>query len=248
MSTGSTDTITLGSDTVIGSFTYKRILKHNYPVNADPWIRADGVREDTITKKVYYSGQYGDQLLYDFSLNANDTFRTVICFPYEDIVSYVDSITLLDGQVRKRITFQSTEQWIEGIGSTQGPFTIGMLVCSVDIDADLVCYYENGLHLFQNPGYTSCYFSNVSIDDRNVPQGGTVFPNPVTDLSTLQFSNELINECIEIYAPDGKIIRTVKNYSGTHLKIPAHEFTPGIYVARVSEKGSFYNFRFVVIR
>lgn len=66
-----------------------------------------------------------DNLLYDFNLNVGDTVAWKTGFA--KVVNTIDSITLENGEVRKRIVFYresqweyNTDIWIEGIGSTKG--------------------------------------------------------------------------------------------------------------------------------
>jgi hypothetical protein len=178
-------------DTAINNLKYKKVYMQSYDSIPD-FGRASyysAIREDTLAEKVYMFalGDTMERLIYDFTLREGDSVRVSnfcpqLCYTPEwenmcpvPVVEKVDSI-LIGDNYRKRIVITKEDQysdqwfelcWIEGIGSSNGPFTplescivdggfVGPLLC-VHIDGELVyqpyaeiegldgCYSYNGL-------------------------------------------------------------------------------------------------------
>src|ERR1044072_2275457 len=116
-------TYTLGGDTVIGAWTYKKITPNGQ------WPERGALREDTINHRIYFAGDcminYQDTLLYDFNLAVGDTAYTDVGGDVY-LVDNVDSV-LIQGQYRKRMQLSSQfggmDEWIVGIGSTNHPLS-----------------------------------------------------------------------------------------------------------------------------
>ncbi len=69
------------------------------------------MREDTIAKKVFiYEEWCGDALLYDFSLDVNDTLLTVFSSPL--VVDSIRYVNLLNGEERKIFYFSGCN-WMD---------------------------------------------------------------------------------------------------------------------------------------
>jgi hypothetical protein len=110
----------LQGDTVIGSYTYKKII------NGDNSVLG-GIRNDIPNHKVYFAGDfhwnnYGDTLLYNFDLNVGDTAYNDIYNSQWVTVTAIDSV-IVQGQYHKRLIlndFQG-EEWVEGVGSLNHP-------------------------------------------------------------------------------------------------------------------------------
>lgn len=94
-----------------------------YEVDGDSSYITAFMREDTIAKKVFiYEEWCGDALLYDFSLDVNDTLLTVFSSPL--VVDSIRYVNLLNGEERKIFYFSGCNwmdlYYIEGIGGSTG--------------------------------------------------------------------------------------------------------------------------------
>jgi len=95
-----------GEDTLIAGFSYKKVHLDNQ-TNAQFFLRQE-------ESKLYYrsSNPTADSVeyeVYDFSLEVGQSFVYPLEFyQTEYVVSSIDSIELLDGTKRKRITFADT--------------------------------------------------------------------------------------------------------------------------------------------
>jgi hypothetical protein len=107
----------LSGDTIIGSFTYKRIFKtgstegswvgpgycqpghYNYVISYFSNIYIGGLRQDSLQRKVFIdpAGSVEDDLLYDFNLNVNDTLPVTFNNSQsysKNYVSVIDSVLI----------------------------------------------------------------------------------------------------------------------------------------------------------
>ncbi len=122
------------------------------------------MREDTLSKKVYFkSGAATSELLvFDFSLNAGDTLfsQTSGCF-YLTVDS--TSTYILDNGISVKIIYlDNNEFYIEGIGSSKGLFKC--IVNSFGQYDNITCVTQGGIKLFGS----ACYgFTGINEVDEN---------------------------------------------------------------------------------
>lgn len=134
---GSSDAFTqrkvyFGGEEIINGKNYFRLNNRiiNYTFSTRGWYRHDNsvgeemllykIREDEEAKKVYaLDGSNNEVLLYDFSLSQNDVIDlwdyTTSNYITQTVTEVAD-ITLLNGETRKKITFESGYSIIESIG------------------------------------------------------------------------------------------------------------------------------------
>lgn len=139
----------MAGDTIINGTSYKKLDEYG-PGIYEPSI---AVRESK--KRVYaitYTQSFRDTeiIAYDFNLEVGDTFiradprRKSKC---PMVLRSIDSVMLDNGEYRKRYNFKDScygqyTYWIEGIGSSRGPFdfrTDQFLKRSKYIKASIVC-------------------------------------------------------------------------------------------------------------
>ena len=142
------------------------------------------MREDTLSRRVYYRPTIhsNESLLYDFSLEEGDTIQLYGDPGHKYTVLQVDSVELLNGDVRKRWIFSlefyyTNAVWIEGIGNT----TI-YLLNSGDSDGSTIttvtlCCYENDELVYMNDTFDTCYLDWVNVSETDI-DSIKVYPNP----------------------------------------------------------------------
>lgn len=221
-------------DTTIGSINYKKLL---FDVDSLTYFFPIPIaaREDTATKQVFFYDDFdGEYLIYDFSLNKNDTFSTYngMC-NIQYIVDSIDTVTLLNGEKRKRLFFSSSNQetWIEGIGSLTGLFSVGLYQCVADYYNDLTCFKENDTLKYHNSVYPVCYYSATGIIEEDLTKNFSINPNPFSDFTTLSVLN-LQNEnlLLAIYNSTGQLIRKTANIIGSKIIIERGYLKSGLYL------------------
>ncbi len=142
------------------------------------------MREDTIAKKVfmYYEG-LGDALLYDFSLEVNDTLISPIMVTL--IVDSIGYVTLMNGEQRRIFYFCYADfrypygyRYIEGIGGSSGLFN--HLVQPFDLYYLAGCVLDNGVWMynFGESWGTECYLF-VGVNENRKSDRTIIYPNPV---------------------------------------------------------------------
>ena len=223
-----TTVVTFGSDTLINSILYKKVLETTDSVNySNSFITA--AREDTSAHKVYFYG--GNEFLaYDFSLQQGDTFYNSWGWNY--LVLMTDSITLLNGEKRKRIYLDSPYQevWIEGIGSSFGVLAPNFYDHTADLLSNLNCYKENDTLKYANPNYPDCYYVSTGIFNVSGNIEYTVSPMPFSSQAKITFKNparEILS--LKIYDPEGRLVNCIPNISGNEIQIERGGMKEGIY-------------------
>ncbi len=190
-----TESIKIGSDTVIDMKTYRKVLRSTDELTEN-WEVFCFIRENE-EKKVFFRADTSVQeyLLYDFGANPNDTlFITGIESYMNNITFFSDSVVVdsvdnifFAGQTRK-ILYLNSGQWIEGIGCMTGilhnPFWLVGGNCFF-----LVCYHENGILKYQNPDYSSCYNFTTNIENIENISEAVIYPNPAADQFTVKINN-----------------------------------------------------------
>jgi hypothetical protein len=168
---------------------------------------------------------------------VNDQFFTEIngCEIYLEVES-IDSITLLNGEKRKRLNFDDeTESWVEGIGSTYGLLKVGWEQCAFDWYFELNCFTENGILKYDNPDFDGCYVITTGIDEK---ASGflQLFPNPVGDFTEIKFPYKE-NNIYELRINDsyGKLVGTINNIHSGQVLVPTQNLKRGTYIIRLFE-------------
>lgn len=149
-----------------------------YAVDGNISYKTHYMREDTIAKKVFiYDEWFGDVLLYDFSLDVNDTLISPIMPPL--VVDSIGYVTLLNGEQRKiyHFYFFNHEYYIESIGGSSGLFNI--LPKPFDIFDVPGCVLDNGgwIFNFDEIWGLECYLY-VGINEHQKSEKALIYPNP----------------------------------------------------------------------
>lgn len=200
--------------------------------------------------KVYESANWNydhKTLIYDFSLELNDTFigKGVTFQPIELVVSMVSTITLTNGETRKYLELSdgvnefNTRRWVDGIGDIdyglfrwadfEGGYT------------ELVCHRgDSGLiHLGGNFNEMFCdSMTNVflvGLDEIAEISEIEVVPNPVVDQVEVSFRN-WNGDCfsVELINSMSQVVKSEKINNRKSIAIDLSDLSSGIYYVRVS--------------
>jgi len=200
----------IGEDTLINGLEYHKMYQ-SFTGDA-PWNLLNRyIRQDSTDKVYYKSGNEEEVLIFDFNFAVNDSFF-VEYFGFECplVVEAIDSVTLNNGSIRKRLRVtlygtvdNLTDYWIMGIGSTQfSSFSYGDL-CAIDGGTSLACFFEND-ELIYPESSAGCFTNNIEeiLDQLNIQ----IYPNPVSDqLTILDQDQQLTN--FELLDLTGKLIK-----------------------------------------
>jgi hypothetical protein len=221
------------------------------------------VREDVNAKKVYTRNFLDgnptgpEKILYDFSLEEGEVIslqRKCLTSAWHEY--YVDSIRIREYSGIGRRTFYLNIHlpntpsiiWIEGIGSIAGiPFSADEgSIWSCD---ELMCCYFNSelLYQSQNGALYGCSFEYVDINDIKQENQVKLHPNPVIDISKIEFDNPK-NEpvLLKIYNMLGICIFETQT-SGREVSISKSDFAKGMYLFYLQKNNQiFYTNKFII--
>jgi len=239
-------------DSIYNSFDYNK-----YFLSCDSTVITGSffalLREDTITKKIFAipAGSENERLLYDFSLNLNDTCTVYpLSFMYYSgpiriKVDEIDSILLNDEQYhqRKKIigidaNTHIAEYWIDGIGSTFGLFNSGLTgIGYADISyPTLLCFEQDGLIVFDNPVFIDCYEPYPpAIVESYDPENVFIYPNPGTNQLNIRISNSDLK--FEMMNLNGQLVLE-RLVNSNNNSINTEILKPGMYFFKLSDSNN----------
>jgi len=242
-------------DTILHGSSYKLLNHEAAGVGTVVFIR-----EDTLSQKVfcimtlYPDNDTTEQLMYDYSLNTGDTFRTnhinYLVISRDSVIinslSYhtwhmhpfrIDSIDM-------GIGFANDIEVIDGIGSINDPYfplrpfsqeTITNLTCFSTHDStpplsDTVGPYFNNT--------TSCSLTfGLGVNNINNKQNAvTIFPNPIDETSKIVFSNTISSGAVVVFNDIGKVILNIPFQNKAELLVGDKIKVSGIYFFKVIDK------------
>lgn len=168
------------------------------------------LREEVSEGKVYrYDGQGGEQLLYNYSLEAGESDTIyAMGMEYEVTIQSVETITV-DGTPRKKMHFTDAGRpafWIEGVGSCYG-INDPALAFSADYDPIVYCFYaHNDLVWTTNSDDFECELI-LSVDDSKAEYSIEAWPNPFMDNINLALTGNITKGDITITSATGRLVK-----------------------------------------
>ncbi len=234
----------IDGDTVINSYQYYKIYQSGYSfegivpvgeVYSYDHVLHGFLREENGKWYTYYENT--DALLFDFTLDVNDTVYSAYSFltpDYQIIVMGIDSI-LVDGEYKRRLQLNNpgAEYIIEGIGATSGLFENMFFF---EWYSQLVCYAKNGVSVW-GESTEECDLAVTINDDRGNTDPCSVFPNPAKDFTMLTIPSGLNNVTIRLFDLVGGIVCQKSFESPSTNKILLTAYHSGVYLAIIESKG-----------
>lgn len=239
----------INGDTAIGTHTYHKLYASGFigascpPPGYNYYDRYSGAfRQDTAMKRVYYVpvSATGDTLLYDFNLSMGDTLLMSYNNGSGNVVIGIDSV-LVGGNYHKRYLLSPLSQptgpdsnyaLIEGVGSTLGfywpiePWFEG--------GSQLNCFSNDGQYY---PWNSNCDF-DVSVGEINAQLTGiTIYPNPLSEQTTLKSETILESAMLTIYNSFGQVVREINDVSGQTIVITRGDLLAGVYYLQLVNNG-----------
>ncbi|HOF15280.1 MAG TPA: T9SS type A sorting domain-containing protein [Bacteroidales bacterium] len=224
--------IKLSSDTLIHTNTYKKVI-YSEDTSFNRMEHIGYIREEN--NQLYYRDKTTQQegLLYDFNLMVGDTIHVVNYFLNSTSFTLnlirIDSILINGQQVRKFVFDNTSEYWIEGIGSSFGLLNVGYRD-TTSCEYNLICC-KKGEYVYLNPNYSDCDFETNSIKSIKINDVHyNIYPNPVNNYAILKISKCNISEFyFEIFNLLGiKVYQ--KYFYNDECKIDISSLNNGIYI------------------
>jgi len=79
------------------------------------------------------------------------------------------------------------------------------------------------------------YGSISGVEENNLQTNISVFPNPVIETATLNFSSSIENGNLVVTNSEGKKVREIKNVNGNSFLFERENLSPGIYFISIYE-------------
>lgn len=237
----STYFIKFESDTVIEGFNYQKVKRCNEEDQLT-WDDYGFIREDAEHRVFLRPPDYYEGLIYDFGVETGDTLEARNIYLNNDtlhfVVVNVDSVLLLDGYKKRVILYEylneKEEVWIEGLGSYFGILnscnnSYGS-ACGV---YEALCYENNGVMIYENPAYTTCYYTVLVGSGLTFDESIKIYPNPANGFVTVEVPYGNIGE-IEIFDLNGKKILN-KMFSGKKVSLNLQQMDKGMYTVKLND-------------
>jgi len=220
----------IGKDTLVNDKKFSKLDYSNEEENSN-WIFLNSyLRQDSTNKVFLKDGGENEILLYDFSLEVNDTFQIDNCV---FVVLETDSITLNNGKERKRIKLglknypEIYQYWIDGIGSDFSLIRHYGL-CYTDFSEGLLCFYTNEELLYPDSPM-SCFVTGTS--ESHFHNKLKIFPSPAETFINIEVDN-FYPASYFIYNLSGNIVKSGK-ISSSKIQVDLTDINAGYYILTI---------------
>ncbi len=244
----------LGQETTIGSHQYIEV----YTAAHGSSNIVGAIREDTLTKKVYFHNFTNEIVLYDFSLEVGDTihYTTNLWYSldYFKVVNSVDLISI-NGQDRKiwhlsNSYLDMSDVWIEGIGSVSRNGLLYPNNPDIVMDASNLyfgCFKHDTIVYINSSicaGTCPCMDWLVKVDEfDNLNKEIILHPNPTTGKVNLELDKSYTDVKINVRTIEGKLVQTIDTVND-NISFEING-SAGMYFVEVISKGEKIVFKVV---
>lgn len=236
----------IDGDTMINSIEYFKVYASGYSYTE--WVPpgyynyfehalSGFLREENNKWYTFYENQ--DALLFDFTLDINDTVYSAYTFFIDSplIVSGIDSIQI-DGQYKRRLHLNAdpsigAEYIIEGIGATSGLFENMIFF---EWGSELVCFAKEGNSLW-GASTEECDLAVKINETEGTHIPCSVFPNPGQDFTIVSIPVGFGKVTFTLIDIVGRIVHQDSFGSPSTNKIQLNSYHPGIYLAVIESIG-----------
>ena len=223
-------------DTIISNNTYSHFQPTNNSLNQEYYTTYDSGKV-TFHHTNWDGTINGNQtLLYDFSLQLNDTFPSIHL--HNPIVDSVSTITLLNGEVRKYMELTNTVnggtvRWVDGIGDIEHGFQYRW-----DFEGghdEFSCHRDSsGLVYTTTPSNFDCdsltQLSLLSGLKTTETSKILIYPNPTKGIINVRTQNQIE---IEVFNLEGDFI-----FSSYVTTLDLTCLSSGIYIVKITSNDS----------
>lgn len=234
----------LDGDTILDGIAYKKLFATTKEELVD--LRLKCVMRETPEGQVYYRNVKPDhtiegyeRTLYDFSLQPGDIVCIIgnnLCM---SLVAVHDTVYGTDGVTRRVQLMQYIENgtprelyetWVEGIGSNLGLLNVASL-SMVGGEYNLLCHYEDGDLIWQNPDFNACYMitETEGLGESETETSASVHPNPAKDFIRIEGTDPLE---VRVCNAFGQTVKTVRNTK----EISISDLPSGVYFVSITDR------------
>jgi len=235
----------IDSPIIINNYNYYQMERSNEE-NGGNWTTIESYAFRSNVDEVFLlnTTDSTEVLIHDFGLTVGDTFvsKESLNDPgTEMVVIKVDTIQLLDGRDRKRITLDCgfEVEWVQGIGNMDYPLAGTVNSCYFDVPGQLLCFYSGGDIVYEGlNNIEGCWVTDIE----EIPESEiNIYPNPITDLIFIEAETPVVSA--KIFNLNGELVLE-KNSSNN---IAVDQLNSGMYILHlVNDKGEEISKRVVV--
>jgi len=197
------------------------------------------IREDA-TKKVYFKSSVNEQerLLYDFSLNVNDTLNYIIGDSlWSDtcklFLNNIDSLFVGNKYIKQYhfipINALSEDTWIEGVGSLKG--ILYPEQCLTGLYSELLCFSENDTLKYINTTYNTCYIDPVGINKKNNYDIKLLNYNNSIEIQLFEYKESYL---FKMYGVLGNVVISISSNQSQKILLDNYNIKQGLYLYTLS--------------
>lgn len=209
LQTGEHIQIKMDGDTLIQNHVYKTLLQADDAFNPN-WYRVNYFLREDDQKIVYILDATGQEgILYHFGLEVGQ--QVVLWNGFTVTVKSIDSVQVANNQMQRRLNINATygsqgsectssTHWIDEV---ENPIPSGY--CLDHITYSLPCFIRYDEVYFPINNSWCDEFTSATVPVTEI--GLSIFPNPVTNILTIQFNDVLYqSRKIQLYNSQGQLV------------------------------------------
>jgi len=236
----------ISGDSIVNEVQYKKVWYSNDSLTNQHFQYL--VREESNLVFILLNNQT-EAILYDFDLNIGEEKEIYNPFTQEYSIISVDSIFYITYDNFHRMVYrlggEYEEYWIEGIGSTLGPFNSRVYDFIMCPDWKMVCAYEQNEQIYQWDGYP-CYEEAVGIAPLDHSQL-QMYPNPVLQGDVFHIESQHPLKSMHIFDISGKLILSKSLEERKKAVMESKDLKKGVYLIKLMDSnGLSYEYKLLV--
>lgn len=236
-------------DTIINGIEYSKVFQTEDYIfmGFNPWPNElmTFLREEDKRILLVNPGDSCERVLYDFNLSIGDTLKyrppgsDCSGFSYGPILLNIDTIQILNNQLRRAQYLSNGAYVIEGIGSIYGGLLdpgshldfYANLLCFTTIDSLFYSWVDNDA---QYNSVEECLELYISLDIKETMNRSIahLFPNPSSGSFQIQFGRMFEMITIHVYSDLGELIQK-ENFGHTDKIRTEIISDPGMYFVKI---------------
>lgn len=224
-------------DTLVGEHHYKQLLYDNSE-GLEVGERAKYYRQEEGKVYMKLDEDTAEVLIYDFDAQLGDTLTVGYTsldpfYTVNVVVAAIDSVSLLNGEMRKRLQVVSVEEqniynyWIEGVGAKNATMNT-VYMFWLDCWVDLYCFKVNDETLYEPKQCILGDFSNV---DEIASTHFSIQPNPVKNKILITSNTDQKISSLMLYDLNGRLCKSLEGHDLSSLDVS--ELKAALYLLKI---------------
>lgn len=234
-------------DTLINDTAYHKLYRLSPHEGVNTWQACSFVRIDNDSLLYYRDTINREVLVFDFKLSLGDDSvflhpvvngtwdETMLEFLSDAEITNTSSMMI---QGEEKMSWEISPGgttwgtwWTEGLGPHSGLWTIHMnLTGMVGLTHILLCAYQNGELIYNNPDYSHCEYTDIQ---QKTQKSLRFHPNPFSDYLCIDIGSNAASTQIFLLDMQGRIVMQ-KNTTTPKTTLNTHNLPSGLYLLRTN--------------